>query len=253
MKGGDRPEVQGCDIHLWTVRLEATEKQLTQCLSLLAADERARASRFHFDEHRRAFVFSHAVLRAFLASLTATRPEQVTFSYGPKGKPALQDTAHPVSFNMSHSSGLAVYAFTIGCELGVDIEQIRPVPEMKDIAARFFCPEELEDLMALSQPERPRGFFNCWTRKEAFIKAVGDGLSLPLDSFRVALRPNAPAKLLRLGASVEAARGWMLHDFTPVQDYTGALAYSGQARPLLCHNPIAAGELLEWLRPGEFL
>jgi 4'-phosphopantetheinyl transferase len=253
MHGFDWPEVQGCDVHLWTVRLEASERQFKECLSSLPADESARALRFHFDEHRRAFVFSHAVLRAFLASLTATRPEHVTLSYGPKGKPALQDAARPVSFNMSHSSGLAVYAFTIGCELGVDVEQIRPVPEMEDIAARFFCPEELEDLMALSQPERPHGFFNCWTRKEAYIKAVGDGLSLPLESFRVALRPSAPAQLLRLGASVEAARGWMLHDFTPVQDYTGALAYRGQARPLRCHTVIAAGELLAWLRPRRFL
>src|SRR5205085_99281 len=108
MHGFDWPEVQGCDVHLWTVRLEASERQFTECLSSLPAVESARALRFHFEEHRRAFVFSHAVLRAFLASLTATRPEHLTFSYGPKGKPALQDATRPVSFNMSHSSGLAV-------------------------------------------------------------------------------------------------------------------------------------------------
>lgn len=249
MQGFDRPQVQRCDVHLWTVRLEASEKQFTQSLSSLTADENARALRFHFDEHRRAFVLSRTVLRVFLASLTATLPEHLAFVYGAKGKPALRDAPGGLCFNMSHSGGVAVYAFTIGCELGVDVEQIRPVPELDDIAARFFCTEEAADLMALSQTEKTQGFFNCWTRKEAYIKAVGDGLSLPLDSFRVTLRPGAPAQLLRLGGSVEAARAWTVHDFSPAHDYIGALAYHDRPRPLHCHAIIAAGDVLDCLRP----
>ena len=248
MRGFDRPGIQGRDVDLWAVRLEASAKQFSECLSLLPADEAARALRFHFDEHRHAFALSHAVLRALLASLTGTRPGLVALSYGPKGKPALQNAAHGICFNMSHSGTLAMYAFTSGCELGIDVERLRPVPGMDDIAARFFCPEEMDDLRALSQPERPQGFFNCWTRKEAYIKAIGDGLSVPLDSFRVSLQPGAPAQILHLNRSSVAAQGWTLHDFIPAQDYTGALAYHDRARPLRWHAIMAAGELLECLQ-----
>src|SRR5690348_13238946 len=100
MRGFDRPGIQGRDVDLWTVRLEASEKQFSECLSSLPADEAARALRFHFDEHRRAFALSHAVLRALLASLTGTRPGLVALSYGPKGKPALQNAARGICFNM---------------------------------------------------------------------------------------------------------------------------------------------------------
>ena len=143
---------------------------------------------------------------------------------------------------------LAVYAFTSGCELGIDVERLRPVLGMDDIAARFFCPEEIADLTALSPAEKPQGFFNCWARKEAYIKAIGDGLSVPLDSFRVSLQPGAPAQLLHLDRSPVAAQGWTLHHFIPAQDHTGALAYHDRARPLRRHAIMAAGELLDCLQ-----
>ena len=160
-------------------------------------------------------------------------PGEIEFSYGPKGKPGLMDPSLPVRFNVSNSGSLAVYAFTEACDIGIDVEQVRPVPEMEQIAARFFAADEASELMALPEPERPQGFFNCWTRKEAYIKAVGDGLSVPLDSFRVTLRPGADAEMLCLGGSVGAAKGWALHAFAPAPEFVGALAYPGSLRPVL--------------------
>ena len=127
-------------------------------------------------------------------------------------------------FNASNSGDLAAYAFTNGCEIGVDIEQHRALRDFENIARRFFSPEETAELLELSAAEKTAGFFNCWTRKEAYIKALGGGLSIPLDSFRVTLGPG-----LRRGwyRSMEARRGgrWTLHDFTPAPDYAGAIAY----------------------------
>jgi 4'-phosphopantetheinyl transferase len=156
----------------------------------------------------------------------------------------LEDAGGAVCFNMSHAGNMAAYAFTIGCELGVDIERIRPVPEMADIAARFFAPEEAADLMKLPESDRPLGFFTCWTRKEAYIKAVGDGLSIPLAGFRVTLRPGDPAQLLSLNDDAQAARDWTLHHLDPAPDYVAALAYLDQPRPLVVQPPVAVGGLL---------
>lgn len=237
----------GREVNLWAVRLDASGDHLARCLAWLSPEESARAARFHFDEHRRAFILAHGVLRALAGRFTAVSPSQVNFSYGPKGKPAIEDTTCSLRFNMAHSGTLAVYAFTVSCQIGIDVEQIRPVPEMADIAARFFAPDEAAELMSLPEPERAQGFFNCWTRKEAYIKAVGDGLSLPLASFRVSLQPGVPARLLCLGGDARAAKSWTLHDFTPAPDCVGALAYPDQPRQLLFRPLIGAGGLLDGL------
>ena len=234
----------GRELHVWAVQLEASEARLSQCLAWLSEDERARAARFHFEQHRRNFVLGRAVLRALLASILGTPPAAIRFCYGPKGKPALEDARTLLRFNVSNSVNLAAYAFTQGCDLGIDVEALRPVPEMERIAARFFAPAEVSELMSLPQPDRPQAFFNCWTRKEAYIKAVGDGLSVPLDSFRVSLQPGAPAELLCLGGNTEAARAWTLEDFVPAPGFVGALAYPDQPRPVKFRPLVSAEELL---------
>ncbi len=167
---------EGLQVQVWAVRLEASEQRFSDCSSWLSHDETARAARFHFEEHRRAFVLGRGVLRAILGGILETPPGQILFSYGPKGKPGLADPNSPLRFNVSNSGDLAVFCLAEGCDIGIDVEQVRPIPDMDRIAARFFAPEEASELMGLPEADRPRGFFNCWTRKEAYIKAVGDGL-----------------------------------------------------------------------------
>jgi 4'-phosphopantetheinyl transferase len=233
-----------CQVQVWAVQLEASEDRFSQCLSCLSSDEKARAARFHFDEHRRAFILGRSVLRALLGELMETTPGQIQFSYGPKGKPGLVDSSSPIRFNASNSGNMAVYAFTEGCDIGIDVEQVRPVPEMDHIAKRFFASAETSELMALSERDRGQAFFNCWTRKEAYIKAVGDGLAVPLDSFHVTLRPGVAAEMLCVAGSIEAAKGWTMHDFAPAPEFVGAIAYAGRRRDIVFNRLVTVDELL---------
>ncbi len=235
----------GRDVHLWVARLEASENNFGLAFSWLSPDEVERADRFRFERHRSAFVLGRAVLRALIAGYLRMTPEEVSFTCGPKGKPALAGAE--LSFNVSNSGDLAAYAFTLGCELGVDVEHRRRLLEIEGIARRFFASDEVIELMALSESERPEGFFNCWTRKEAYIKAVGDGLSVPLDSFRVTLEPGVPARMVSLDGSAAAAERWTMHTFTPAPDFAGAIAYQDRERPLIVHPLATVDELLERL------
>jgi len=236
------------EVQLWVVRLEASDHTFAQAFSWLSPDEVERADRFRFDQHRRAFVLGRAALRALVGGYLRFPPEEASFSYGPKGKPALSRPPAPLFFNVSNSGDLAAYAFTFDCEIGVDVEHRRRLLEIESIAQRFFAPDEVAELMDLPESERPEGFFNCWTRKEAYIKAVGDGLSVALDSFRVTLQPGVPARMVDLYGSTGAAEYWTLHAFTPDPDYTGAIAYRDQPRAITAHPLTTADDLLERLR-----
>jgi 4'-phosphopantetheinyl transferase len=229
-------------VHLWLVRLEASQDNFAQARSWLSPEETARAERFYFDRHRRAFALGRAALRGLLGSYLAIQPAKVGFVYGEQGKPALKDYACSLRFNVSNSGDLAAYAFTNGCEIGVDLEQHRALHDLEHIADRFFSPAETAELLELSEAERIPAFFHCWTRKEAYIKAQGGGLSIPLDSFRVTLRPGVAARMVSLGGSEERARGWTLHDFDPAPDYEGAIAYPGQPRSI--HYGYPAGPIV---------
>jgi 4'-phosphopantetheinyl transferase len=241
----------GGEVHLYIVQLESSENNFAQAFSWLSPDEVERADRFRFERHRSAFVLGRAVLRALVASYLRIAPEEASFTYGPKGKPALGAVASPLReaadsfhFNVSNSGDLAAYAFTLDCEIGVDIEHRRRLLEIEGIARRFFAPDEVSELMGLPEGERHEGFFNCWTRKEAYIKAVGDGLSVPLDSFEVTLQPGVAARMIALDGSVAAAQRWTLQAFTPAPDYAGAIAYQDRERPLTVQPLATVDELL---------
>jgi len=235
------------EVQLWVVRLEASDHTFARAFSWLSPDEVERADRFRFDKHRKAFVLGRAALRALIGGYLRFPPEEASFNYGPKGKPALSRPPAPLFFNMSNSGDLAAYAFTFDCEIGVDVEHRRRLLEIESIAQRFFASEEVAELMGLSEAERPDGFFNCWTRKEAYIKAVGEGLSVPLDSFRVTLQPGVPARMVDLHGSTAAAEHWTLHAFTPEPEYAGAIAYRDQPRPITAQPLTTADDLLERL------
>ncbi|MGP0070797.1 MAG: 4'-phosphopantetheinyl transferase family protein [Bryobacteraceae bacterium] len=231
-------------MHLWVVRLEASDDNFARSRTWLSAEENARAERFRFERHARSYVLGRASLRALLGSYLGREPGQVRFAYGPQGKPALDDEACPLRFNASNSGNLAAFAFTLGCEIGVDVEQHRAIRDLEHIAHRFFSPEEAGELMELPATERDAAFFNCWTRKEAYIKAMGGGLSIPLDSFRVTLRPGAEARMVTLEGSADRASGWTLHAFNPAPACTGAIAYPEKPRAIQAGPIVSVDELL---------
>lgn len=192
---------------------------------MLSPDESARAGRHVFERDWRRFVVARGRLRELLAARLITCPEKIEFSYGKHGKPALapQFLHRGLHFNVAHCGDLAVYAFSQEGEVGVDVEAVRSLPDADDIAARFFSTREKEAYRALDPCHKRVGFFNCWTRKEAFLKALGDGLYHPLDSFDVSLAPGQPARFLRVGDMAGGECGWRLESFIPAPGYVAAL------------------------------
>jgi len=224
-------ELSGRAVHIWPVWTHAPDAVVEQFQLLLAPDETDRAGRFRFVHLQQSFILARGALRVLLGRYLNTAPGRIQFSYGSKGKPALAGL-NRLQFNATHSGDLALFAFTMDCEIGVDVEQIRPMPDIEDVAKRFFCAEESAELMSLPAGQREHGFFLCWTRKEAYIKATGDGLSTPLDAFRVTLRPDEPAAMVHLERDPIAAHAWTLQDVSPAPGYAAALAYRDAPRPL---------------------
>ena len=214
------------EVHVWRTRLEQPLELQESYLRTLAEDERVRANRFHFDQHRRHFVVARGFLRALLARYLDTTPEAVRFAYGPYGKPVLEGESS-LRFNASHSGDWAVYAFVQDHEVGIDVEEIKEDFGTEGIAERFFSTGEVQTLNALPEAEKPAAFFRCWTRKEAYIKAIGSGLSHPLDSFDVTLAPGEPAALLRSEREPVSLARWSLFNLDVAEGYAAALAVAG--------------------------
>jgi 4'-phosphopantetheinyl transferase len=210
---------------LVTSRLDVGEEEVRASEALLSEDERKRASRFVFDRDKRRFVVARAGLRKLLAHQLRLDPSSVELKYSSTGKPALGDQSAiaDLRFNVSHSEDVAVFAFALGRDIGIDVEFVRAIPDADGIAARFFSLRENEAYFALDARDRPQGFFNCWTRKEAFIKAIGDGLSHPLDRFDVSLAPRDPARILSVDGVPGEDCGWMVHSFFPSPGFVAAV------------------------------
>ena len=187
---------------------------------LLSSSERQRAARFKLERDRRRFIVARATLRRLLAQRLAARPEAIEITYGAHGKPAL---AQGLRFNVSHCDDLAVYAFSESREVGIDVEAVRELDDADDLAEHFFSRGENEAYRGLAAHERPLGFFNCWTRKEAFVKALGEGLSHPLDGFDVSLAPREAAKILRVAQRPGDECGWRLESFRPAPGFVAAV------------------------------
>jgi 4'-phosphopantetheinyl transferase len=219
------------DVHVWQASLALAPASVQYLEQVLAADERERAARFHFQRDRVRFVAAHGLLRVILGRYLGDEPGRLTFSLGSHGKPALSAPAnapHPLRFNLSHSHDVALYAVARSREVGVDVERIRMDQDLMQLAARFFSPGEVAALRALPESILPEAFFNCWARKEAYIKAVGEGLGLDLRAFEVSLRPGEPAALLVTRHDPREASRWALHHLTPAPGYAAALAVEGQ-------------------------
>ena len=216
------------EVHVWRVELDQPDDWLERFRSCLEADELERASRFHFEKHRRHFIAGRGFLRHVLARYVRTQPEALKFSYSAYGKPAVSG----LRFNMSHSHNVGLLAVAENQELGVDVEHIRADFATEDIARRFFSRAEVESFNALGVGERVAAFFRCWTRKEAYIKAIGLGMSQPLDEFDVTLGPEEQAALLY--AKEDDATRWQLSDLDVGPGYAGALIVEAPVSQIHC-------------------
>jgi len=212
------------EIHVWRASLACESATLHRLEATLAEDEKSRAQRFLFERDRNHYVAGRGILRDLLGKYLSCAPAGLRFRYGPQKKPALDGEATPMSarFNLSHSHGLAVFAFSLGREVGIDLEFIRPDFATDDIAARFFSAGELAELRALPAELRAEGFFLCWTRKEAYVKARGAGLHIPLESFSVSLTPGEPERLVS-----PDSQQWTIWSFQPAPGFVGAILGEG--------------------------
>ncbi|MCP4295082.1 MAG: 4'-phosphopantetheinyl transferase superfamily protein [Proteobacteria bacterium] len=217
------------DVHVWRVRLNQTDGRVQQLQKLLSDDERLRAERFHFDRDRRRFIVSQGTLRMIIGDYIDMEPSRLQFHSGHRGKPYITYSFgdDPLQFNLAHSKEIALYAFTLSREIGIDLEYVRDMPDAEKIALTTFSPLENETLQSLPQYQRQEAFFNCWVRKEAFIKAIGDGLYHALDRFDVSLAPGEPARLVSVEGSAEQTSCWFMKSLTPEDGYVAALAVKG--------------------------
>lgn len=216
----------GHDIEIFVASLDVPAGDVDIAAEVLSVDERRRAEQFVFDRDRNRYIVARAQLRKLLGDRLHVSPESIEFCYGEYGKPALanQPTDQPLHFNVSHSADVAAYAFSRSCELGVDVEAIADMSDRDEVAAHCFSNDEIRKYKQLDDSDKPLGFFNCWTRKEAFIKALGDGLQCPLNSFDVTLAPGEPAEIMRIGEQTGHGCGWKLFSFVPLPGFVGAVA-----------------------------
>lgn len=205
------------ETHIWRLPLELTISELEKAKSLLVEDEKTRAERFYFDKHRNHYVAARSQMRKILGFYLNIDNEKIIFSYNEFGKPFLDNEA--IHFNLSHSHNLALFAVNLRYELGIDIEWMHRKTNLLEIGERFFSANEYAELKSLPAELQRQGFFNCWTRKESYIKARGKGLGLPLSKFEVSLLPGEPVCLKSTLHDPEAVNKWSLYAFNPHPEY----------------------------------
>jgi 4'-phosphopantetheinyl transferase len=213
-------------VHVYSGVLNPQSPHLDVLQQLLSEDERQRAARFHFEKNRNEYILSRASLRQFLGTYLAIPPQEVRFAYTPHGKPFLADPSQQIAFNISHTDGQAAFAFARAHAVGVDVEAFRARIKPDEIAERFFSPSERQALREFAPAERHAAFYRCWTRKEAYIKARGEGLSHPLAQFDVALAADPQRVLLATRPDAHEADRWHLQAFPVPEGYAGAVAVS---------------------------
>jgi 4'-phosphopantetheinyl transferase len=216
------------EVHIWSVSLQQSPEHLVDLVRCLSDDELSRVASFYFERDRRCFIVARSILRAILGRYLNCAPHELQFRYGHHGKPYLdkKDNPHSLRFNVSHSHEFALYALTCDREIGVDLEYVQPLQDIEQIAANYFSKNEYDRLMALPDNRKTERFFTYWTCKEAYIKALGDGLSRPLDQFEIEIKTGRQYNLIVYDQPEETKR-WTILRLKPAAGYLAALAVEG--------------------------
>lgn len=254
LPGPERPRLEPGEVHVWRASLTAARDELARLHEILGDDERVRAARFRFDVHRDRFVAGRAIQRLLLARYLDVRPGAIRYRHAAHGKPSLSgpEAESGIRFNVSNAEDGLLVALALERELGVDLEPLHRVVDRDAVARRFFSAPENQVYDTIAEDQRDAAFFTCWTRKEAYIKAVGDGLSMPLDCFDVTLRPGEPARLLATRGDPQQAERWTLRELDAGPGWLAALVVEGAgvtprlfdwnaARPPVARGPADAG------------
>lgn len=230
-----RLALDGAEVHVWRVALAPPADDVAALARTLDDVERARAGRFHFERDRTAFTVVRGALRTLLGRYLDRPPAAIALGYAARGKPhlAADEPDRGLGFNVSHAGAWGLLAFTRGRALGVDVERRRTIDELDALARHSFSPAELAAWRALPAPDQPEAFFRCWARKEAFIKATGEGIA-QLAEFDVELRPGEPPRLLRTPDPPDAPPRWSIHDLPELPDHAAALVVDGPVSQLAC-------------------
>jgi 4'-phosphopantetheinyl transferase len=224
------------EVRVWLTSLDPGATVVDRLVAVLSPDERERAARFHFRRDAMRWIVARATLRDVLGGCLETEPAAIAFAYGKKGKPSLKGAALDLQFSVSHSGDLAVYAVGIGVPVGVDIERLHTVDELEAIAERTFSRRECAVLRGLPVGLRRAGFFNCWTRKEAYIKTLGEGLSYPLQRFSVSLAPGTPARLESVDDAPAHVESWTMEALPLPTGFAGAVVVGTHPARVVCER-----------------
>lgn len=221
------------NVQIWVKNLDLAPEQIQSLEQTLSDDEKERARRFRFAEHRRRFIAARGGLREILGDYLNLAPQDVKFEYNTKGKPFLCSSKNQeLQFNVSHSQDLALYGVAQSQKIGVDLEYVRTVKDLEHIAERFFCPSEAAILKALSSPEKEKAFFGIWTAKEAYLKATGEGIAGGLDQVEVSISSGRVQGLKSIAGDEQVVNQWRLWSFFPTPDYVATIAVEDVDRVL---------------------
>lgn len=228
-----RRELYENEVHVWRAKLHRSAGEIEEFRGMLSPDEEQRSRRFYFDRDRHDFIVGRGILRSILSGYLNIKAEKIAFEYRDRGKPGVANPGdRAIEFNVSHSNGLALYAVTRDRPIGIDVEYLRPLRDAEQLANRFFTPPEVAAIAALAPEKKQAAFFHAWTRKEAYLKATGEGLA-GLERVEVSVSPEMPAKLLSIGGDRQLASCWFLCDIHPHPAYLAALAIEGEGH--LCY------------------
>ncbi len=227
----------GC-VDIWRARIDLAPGDVSSFFELISADEQARADRFRYPHHRSRYIASHGILRKILGLYLDVPPKEICFAADSHGKPYLTAPCTPADlrFNLSHSRDMALYAVTRSRDVGIDVEHLERAGNSLEIARRFFAPAEADAIASAPDELRRKAFLTCWTRKEAFLKAKGDGLSIPLNAFEVTVWPESPPALLSVGWDASDHLKWVLFDIDPGGDYVASIAVEQGVSELRCFD-----------------
>lgn len=217
-------------VHVWRIGLDLLEQDLSKFSTILSENEANKSKKYYYEVDRIRYTVMRATVRMILGNYLGVAPGSLDIAHSHYGKPYLSNTsmAMDIHFNISHAGDLGLLAVAIGRHIGIDLEMVRLERSIESIARRFFTPEETGQLLSLPVSLRPEAFFTCWTRKEAFVKARGEGLSIPLDQFEVSFYPNDTPQLLYVRNDPGESGHWSMFHLNPGVDFVGALVVEGK-------------------------